>query len=88
MKIKVSENEKNCNEKLLKNKEETDFMLMECEKRMKNILNKKDNQLNKLKRLLEKTVKDYETEKQKTQNILNLREKQMNELTKINLSSI
>ena len=53
----------------------------DCQSRMKTVLEKKNAQINRLKRLLEKTVNEYEKEKQQTQTMMNLQKEQLKELT-------
>ena len=54
----------------------------ELHAKMQNVLKKKNVQINKLKRLMEKTINDYEKEKQEMCAIVKMREEQMYTLTK------
>lgn len=65
---------------LIKEKKHEELM-EDCQLRMKSVLEKKNAQINRLKRLLEKTVNEYEKEKQNAQSLMNLQKEQLKQLT-------
>ena len=73
--------EKEHETKMMDQQKEHEKLMEECKKRMQAVLEKKNAQNHRLKRLLEKTVNEYEREKQQTQTMLNLRNEQLKELT-------
>merc|ERR1712190_544341 len=73
--------EKEHETKMLDQQKEHEKLLEECRQRMQVVLEKKNAQNHRLKRLLEKTVNEYEKEKKQTQTMLNLRDEQLKELT-------
>ena len=78
--INIEMIEKEHKSKLLIADEKNEKLIQECQSRMKTVLGKKNAQNHRLKRLLEKTVTEYEKEKQQTQTMLNLRNEQLKEL--------
>jgi len=73
--------EKEHESKMLRKQNEHELLIQECQQRMQAVLEKKNGQNMRLKRLLEKTVAEYEKEKQLTQTMLNLRDQQLQEIT-------
>merc|ERR1712204_101486 len=67
--------------KMSNQQKEHEKLMEECRPRMQVVLEKKKAQNHRLKRLLEKTVNEYENGKQQTQTMLNLRDEQLKELT-------
>ena len=81
LKVNMNAVEKEHESKMMMKQNEHDQLMQECQERMKTVLDKKNAQNKRLKRLLEKTVTEYEKEKQQTQTMLNLRNEQLKELT-------
>ena len=73
--------EKEHETKMLMKQKEHEKIMDDCQSRMQTVLEKKNAQIKRLKRLLEKTVNEYEKEKQQTHTMLNLRNEQLKELT-------
>eukprot|EP00483_Globobulimina_turgida_P003710 UN03716 len=72
--------EKEHESKMSMKEEEHEKLMEECQTRMQVVLEKKNAQNHRLKRLLEKTVTEFEGEKQQTRPMLNLRNEQLKEL--------
>ena len=73
--------EKEHESKMLEQQKQHETLMEDCQQRMQSVLEKKNSQIHRLKRLLEKTVNEYEKEKKQTQTMLNLRDEQLKELT-------
>jgi len=79
--LSMDEIEKEHESKMLFKQKEHEAVMEECQQRMQSVLDKKNAQIHRLKRLLEKTVSDYEKEKQTHQSMLNTQNQRLQQLT-------